>query len=161
MKIDKDRVVGIEYTLKGDDGEVIDENVGSEPLHYLHGHGNIVPGLESALLGKLSGESVSVSLDPEQGYGERDEKLVFGVPRKELPDDMEPEVGLMLRLQSPSGSEMIAQIAKVTEEAITLDGNHPLAGQGLNFEVKVLEVRAASADELTHGHVHTPGHDHH
>lgn len=160
MTIKADAVVSIDYTLKDDAGQVIDSSEGGEPLEYLHGHGNIVPGLEEALAGKTIGDEVKVSVPPARGYGERDPDRVFDVARDRLPADLEPEVGTMLGMQTPEGHTLPLTITEVTTETVTVDANHQLAGQTLHFEVSVRAVRDATAEELSHGHVHGP-HAHH
>lgn len=158
MTIKKDAVVALEYTLKNDAGDVIDSSSDSgEPLHYLHGHGNIVPGLERALSGKAVGDAVAVVVSPEDGYGEHDPAGVLTVTRTQLPEDLEPEVGMMLAMQSPDGRTLPLTVTAVTDDGVTLDANHPLAGQTLHFDVTVRMVRDATAEELEHGHVHGPG----
>jgi FKBP-type peptidyl-prolyl cis-trans isomerase SlyD len=154
MTIKANSVVSIDYTLKNDDGQVIDSSSGGDPLKYLHGHSNIVPGLESALAGKAAGESVKVSVPPAEGYGEHDPERVFDVARDRLPEDLDPQVGTMLGMQTPEGHTLPLTITKVTTESVTVDANHQLAGQTLHFEVEVREVRDATAEEVSHGHVH-------
>lgn len=157
MTIKENSVVSIDYTLRNDAGEVIDTSVGGEPLYYLHGHQNIVPGLESALTGKQAGESLKISVPPAEGYGEIDPNAVIQVPKGDLPDDLDPKVGVMLAMETEEGDVIPLTISAVEEATVTLDGNHELAGQTLHFEVTVREVREATQDELAHGHVHGPG----
>jgi FKBP-type peptidyl-prolyl cis-trans isomerase SlyD len=161
MEIAKDRVAGIEYTLKDDEGKIVDSNVGQEPLVYLHGHGNLVPGLERELVGKKAGDLVEVVVKPEDGYGVRDESRTFEVPRSSLPQNIEPTKGMQLTMRSPNGHAMPVTVAKVKLSSVVLDGNHPLAGQNLHFTVTVQNVRKATREELEHGHAHSPGHHHH
>lgn len=156
-KIGPKCVVQFTYTLKNDDGEVLDSSEGGEGLSYLHGNDNIVPGLENALEGKAVGDDVKVSVSPKEGYGEHDPEKVFSVPRDRF--DFEPEAGSIVQAQGPDDQAIPLQIIKVEEKEITLDGNHPLAGQTLNFEVKVTEIREATEEELSHGHSHD-GHHH-
>lgn len=160
MQIANDVVASIEYTLTDDKGNVIDSSVGGEPLAYLHGAGNIIPGLESALEGKKVGDSFKVSVAPAEGYGEKDEGLLQVVPRSMFRGVDQVEVGMQFHAQTDYGMQVIT-VAKVEGDNVTVDGNHPLAGQNLNFDVKVVEVRAATAEELEHGHVHGPGGHHH
>lgn len=161
MKVANKTVVTIDYTLKSDDGDVIDSSAGGEPLAYLHGFGNIVPGLESALDGRDEGESVSVKVSPEEGYGEHDPDLVHRATRAQFQGIAEVEVGM--RFQAHSGSETtVVTVVAVEGDDVTLDANHPLAGANLNFDVKIVGVRPATATELEHGHPHGPdGHHHH
>ncbi len=162
MKIDNDMVVGIDYTLKDDAGTILDSSEGNGPLHYLHGHGNIVEGLETALAGRGTGDSFDVTVSPEQGYGEMDEGLVFEVPKDQLPSDITPEKGMELMLSTESGGTAVVRIRKVKPGSVELDANHELAGKTLHFSVTVREVRTASGEELQHGHAHGPdGHHHH
>jgi len=160
MKIAADTVASIEYTLRDDAGEVLDKS-GAEPLAYLHGHDNIVPGLESALEGKEAGASLTAEVAPDEGYGPRHEGRVMKVPREQLPSQLDPKVGMVLQAQADNGQVVPVWITEVADEAITVDGNHPLAGKALHFEVTVKEVRAATEEELEHGHVHGPGGHHH
>lgn len=160
MQIAKDLVACIEYTLTDDAGTVIDSSVGGEPLAYLHGAGNIIPGLEDALEGKKVGDSFKVSIAPADGYGEKNEGLMQVVPKEMFQGVDTIEVGMQFHAQTDHGMQVIT-VAAVEGSNITVDGNHPLAGQNLNFDVKVVEVRAASAEELDHGHVHGAGGHHH
>lgn len=160
MQIANDVVALIEYTLTDDQGNVIDSSVGGEPLAYLHGAGNIIPGLEDALEGKKVGDSFKVAVAPAEGYGEKDEGLLQVVPRSMFRGVDQIEVGMQFHAQTDYGMQVIT-VAKVEGDNITVDGNHPLAGQNLNFDVKVVEVRAATAEELEHGHVHGAGGHHH
>ncbi|MCA9554111.1 MAG: peptidylprolyl isomerase [Myxococcales bacterium] len=160
MKIAADTVVSIDYVLTNDAGEVLDRS-GDEPLAYLHGRENIVPGLEAALDGLSVGDATQAKLTPDQGYGERDDKKIRQISRTELPPGMEIEVGEALQGQDEDGNIFPLWVVKTDAESITLDGNHPLAGQNLNFDVTVREIRAATEEELHHGHVHGPGGHHH
>ncbi|MDH5670930.1 MAG: peptidylprolyl isomerase [Myxococcales bacterium] len=160
MDIQNDSVVSIDYTLKGDAGDVIDSSEGREPLFYLHGHGQIVPGLEEALVGKRENDEVSVSVPAEKGYGPRDPQRVFQVPRDKMPADLELEAGVMLQMQTPDGGAVPLLVTEVLPDAVTVDANHMLAGATLHFQVTVRGVREATAAELSHGHVHGPGGSH-
>jgi FKBP-type peptidyl-prolyl cis-trans isomerase SlyD len=160
--IQKDSVVKFEYTLKNDAGKVLDKSEGGEPLAYLHGHGNIVPGLESALEGKKAGDSLDVKVPPADGYGEVDKDAIFAVPRDKLPPNLKLEKGLELASRTPDGHMFRFRVVEVREKEIVADANHPLAGENLNFSVKVVDVRPATQEELSHGHVHEgDGHHHH
>lgn len=153
-------VASIHYTLKNDAGEVLDSSEGRDPLLYLHGAGNIIPGLESALDGKSAGDELSVSIDPEQGYGPHREDLIQTVPREQFQGVDNIDVGMRFQAESNQGP-MVVTVTSVDEENVTVDGNHPLAGENLNFEVEIVEVREASAEEKEHGHPHGPGgHEH-
>ncbi len=153
MVIADQKVVSIHYKLTNDDGTVLQESAADEPLSYLHGSGNIIPGLESALSGKTIGDKLSVSVDPEQGYGARNDALVQELPRKLFEGIDVIQEGMQFQAQSDQGAQVIT-VTKVDGDRITVDGNHPLAGQTLNFEVEVDSVRDATAEEISHGHVH-------
>lgn len=160
MQIVDQTVVSIDYTLTNPDGQVLDSSKGRGPLTYLHGMGNIIPGLERALAGKSVGENVSVTIPPEEAYGPRDEALVVQVPREALSQLPSVEVGM--QLQASNGQETrIVTVTKVEAESVTVDANPPLAGQTLCFDVAVVQIRQATAEELEHGHVHGPGGHHH
>ena len=156
MQIAKNSVVTIDYTLTDDSGDVVDSSKGGEPLAYIHGIGQIIPGLENALEGKSTGDDVSVSIAPAEGYGDYNEGLIQVVPREMFQgvDTIEP--GMQFHAQTNEGFQTIT-VTKVDGEDITIDGNHPLAGKNLNFEVSIKDVREASEEELDHGHVHGPG----
>lgn len=159
--VKNDCVVAMHYVLRDGDGTVIDESPEGEPLPYLHGHQNIVPGLEKALTGTAVGETKKVVVSPEEGYGVREDGLVLDVPRKELPDDLEPEVGMSLSMEADNGHTVPVRITEVHAESVKLDANHELAGVTLHFEVRIDSVRRASSEELLHGHVHGAGGHHH
>jgi FKBP-type peptidyl-prolyl cis-trans isomerase SlyD len=154
LLIGNDLVVSIHYTLTDDEGTVLDSSEGKEPLAYLHGAGNIIPGLENALAGKTQGDSCKVRVQPEEGYGERVPELVQQVPRAAFEGVDSVEVGMVFHAQTPTGQMQQVVVREVSDDEITVDGNHPLAGQPLNFDVEIVSVRDASADELSHGHVH-------
>lgn len=157
MQISADKVVLFHYTLRNDADEVLDSSEGKDPLPYLHGHQNIVPGLESALEGLSVGDKKLVTVPPEQAYGERRDDAVQNVPLTELPEEIPREEGLQIFAEGPDGQHFPLWITAVNEDTVTLDGNHPLAGQTLHFDVFIAEVRAAEPEELEHGHVHGPG----
>lgn len=160
MRIEKNAVVGIEYTLTGEDGQVIDSSREREPLYYIQGLGQIIPGLETALEGRSHGEELRVKVPPEAGYGEHRRELIREVPKERFPDDADLEIGNQFRASSEQGP-IVVTVTQVAEEVVTVDANHPLAGETLNFEVEIVEVREASTEELDHGHVHgQDGHDH-
>jgi FKBP-type peptidyl-prolyl cis-trans isomerase SlyD len=161
VKIAKNTVVSIDYTLKDDAGEVVDSSSGGDPLTYLHGHAQIVDGLEQALEGKGVGDNVVVSVAAKDGYGERNAAKVMTIERSRLPQDMEPEVGMQLAAEGPRGEVVPLWITAVAANEVTLDGNHPMAGKTLHFTVDVRSVRQASSEEMQHGHVHGPGGHHH
>jgi FKBP-type peptidyl-prolyl cis-trans isomerase SlyD len=156
MAISRDSVVTIHYTLKDDAGQVIDSSSAGEPLAYLHGHGNLIPGLERELTGRNVGDRLSVKVSPAEGYGNYDERLVQRVPRQALRGVKDVKAGMRLHAQTEEGPRSLT-VTEVSGESVTLDGNHPLAGKNLNFDVRVEGVRQATEEELAHGHVHGPG----
>jgi FKBP-type peptidyl-prolyl cis-trans isomerase SlyD len=160
MQINENSVVSFHYTLTDSAGKVIDSSQGNEPLTYLHGVGQIVPGLENALVGKMPGDKLDVEVAAEDGYGEHQEFMVQKVPREAFQgvDDIEP--GMQFQAQTPQGG-MTVTVTAVDENTVTVDGNHPLAGQVLFFAVEIVSVREASAEEREHGHVHGAGGHHH
>ncbi|HIQ39698.1 MAG TPA: peptidylprolyl isomerase [Sulfurivirga caldicuralii] len=155
MQVEKDKVVSIEYTLKDADGHVIDASNG-KPLAYLHGHGQIIPGLEKALEGKTVGDQLTVTVPAAEAYGERVEQLVQQVPRQLFQGIETIEVGMRFEAQSEQGTHSV-EVTKVDGDTITVDGNHPLAGKDLTFEVEIVAIRDATPDEIAHGHAHGPG----
>lgn len=150
MDIKDDTVVQIEYELTNDDGAVIDASKPEQPLNYLHGHGNIIPGLEKALEGKSEGDTLSVRIAPDEGYGQHMAQLRQDVPRNQFDGIEGLEVGMMLEASTPQGPLPI-RVVGIEGETVTVDANHPLAGQHLNFEVTVGAVRAATVDEKQQG----------
>lgn len=160
MNIAPDAVVQIHYTLKDDEGEVIDSSEGREPLTYLHGRGNLIPGLERELEGKKAGDRLNVTIAPADGYGEYNEELTQEIPRSALPDAADLQEGMQVHARSDQGMVTLTVI-EVGEDTITLDANHPLAGKTLHFDVEIADVRDATGEELEHGHVHGPGGHHH
>jgi len=160
MLIAQDSVVSIHYTLTSDTGEVIDSSSGNDPLVYLQGHGNLIPGLERELQGKQAGDKLAVRIEPADAYGELDASLVQEVPKSAFGGAPDIQVGMQFQAQSNHGPHTVT-VTKIAADMITVDGNHPLAGQHLNFAVEITDVRAASQEELSHGHVHGPGGHHH
>jgi FKBP-type peptidyl-prolyl cis-trans isomerase SlyD len=159
MQIARDAVVLIHYTLTDDKGEKLDGSDGT-PLAYLHGNGNLIPGLERELEGKSAGDKLSVQIAAADAYGEYDKALVQRVPRRALKGVGNVRVGMQLHTQSAHGVRAVT-VTQIAGDMVTIDGNHPLAGQNLHFDVEIAEVRAATEDELAHGHVHGPGgHEH-
>lgn len=159
MQIAENLVALIHYTLKNDSGEVLDSSAGQEPLPFLCGANNIVAGLEKALLGKTVGDKLDVEVKPEDGYGEVRAELVQKVARDNFQGIDDIQVGMQFMAEAPWGQQPVT-VVEIAEDGITLDGNHPLAGQTLVFSVEVTEVRQATDDELAHGHVHGEGCDH-
>ncbi len=160
MHVEKNRVVAFNYTLRDEQGTVIDSSGGRGPLSYLHGKGNIIPGLEQALAGKAVGDKLDVTVAPEQGYGVRDERLVQIVARTKVRGSRRLAPGMQVRANGPQGPRIVT-VVSVDRDFVTVDGNHPLAGRTLNFSLEVAEVRKATHEEITHGHVHGPGGHHH
>jgi FKBP-type peptidyl-prolyl cis-trans isomerase SlyD len=158
MKAEAKKVVAIDYELRDESGEVLDSSEGREPLEYLHGAANIVPGLEKAIDGKAIGETVEVTLTPADGYGDYDAKLVRNVPVRKL-SEKRPQVGAMLQVNTEAGPQRVI-VKEVRGDYAKLDFNHPLAGKTLNFKVTIKAVREPTSEELDHGHVHGPGHAH-
>lgn len=152
-QVSKDMVVSIDYTLTGAAGTVIDSSQGGEPLMYLHGAGNIIPGLERALEGKAPGDEIKTTVDPNDGYGQKNPALVQPVPRKQFPEAKEISVGMQFQAQTNQGPRVVT-IVGVNDDTVTVDANHPLAGETLAFDVKIVNVREATPQELEHGHVH-------
>lgn len=147
-------VVSMHYKLTDEGGIVIDSSEGAEPLAYLHGAGNIIPGLEKALVGKVAGDSMTVTVQPEEGYGVVQPELIQAVNREAFQgvDTIEP--GMAFEAKGPDGATQRIVICEVGDEQVTVDANHPLAGVVLQFDVEVVEVREASEEEVAHGHVH-------
>jgi FKBP-type peptidyl-prolyl cis-trans isomerase SlyD len=159
-------VVSFHYTLRDDDGDVLDSSEGDEPLDYLHGEGGIVPGLEAALAGKKAGDTFEVTVPPAEGYGEVEGPGPRAIPRSAFPEAMELEEGLQLFIAAEGAGEeeepTPVWVVELDDDQVMLDTNHPLAGQNLHFQIEVVDVREATAEEKEHGHPHGPdGHHHH
>jgi len=152
MNITKDTVASFHYTLTNDDGDVIDTSMDGEPLSYLHGAHNIVVGLENALAGKKAGDALQVSVSPAEGYGEYDEQFKQSLPRELFTGIETIEAGMEFHAQTPQGTQVVS-VVSVDGDNITVDGNHPLAGQALHFDVTVTHVREASLAEIDQGQV--------
>ncbi len=160
MQIGDQKVVILDYTLTDNEGRVIDKSDDGS-FAYLHGASNIIPGLENALAGKSAGDEVTVSVPPEEAYGVRNESMMQQVPKSMFEDGSQIAVGSQFHAQGPNGEMLVVTVMEVQDEHVVVDGNHPFAGVDLNFDVKIVEVRDASAEELEHGHVHGPGGHHH
>lgn len=160
MQIAKNTVATIDYTLTDPQGKIIDSSKGRQPLAYLHGASNIIPGLESELEGKSPGESLAVTIPPDKGYGHHDPNLVQPVPRSNFHgiDNIKP--GMQFEARTPQGARIV-RVVKVDDQNVTIDANHALAGMPLQFDVTVKEVRQATPEEIQHGHVHGAGGHHH
>ena len=165
MSIDtvaEDTIVSVHYKLSLESGEVVDRSQEGEPLNYLHGHGNIVPGLESQMGGRRVGDKFSAKVPPEEGYGTHDPERIVRAPRASFPADVELAPGMQFETEDDRGNPMMVKLTEVDEEEVTIDENHPLAGKTLLFEIEITAIRAATAEELEHGHAHGPdGHHHH
>lgn len=156
MNVSQDSVVSIHYTLKDNQGNILDSSSGRDPLQYLHGRGNLIAGMEEGLEGKATGDQFEIKVSPEKGYGVKNDKLVQKVPRSAF-GTQKVDAGMQFNTQG-------GQVVTVTEvglDSVTVDGNHPLAGVELNFQVEVINIRQATAEEVEHGHVHGPGGHHH
>lgn len=160
MNISNNCVASIHYTLTDSEGKVIDTSEGQEPLAYLHGAGNIIPGLEKALLGKIVGDKFNVSIPAAEAYGVRDDNMVQELPSNMFSGIEHIEVGMEFHAETEQGLQVVT-VTKVEGDNVTIDGNHPLAGVDLTFDVEVADIRAASEEELTHGHAHGAGGHHH
>ena len=155
MNITKHKVAAIHYTLRDSNGTVLDSSEGQDPLYYLHGENNLIPGMEEGLEGHTTGDKLHLDIAPEKGYGLRDPELVDEVPRRSF-GSQTIDVGM----QFEANDGQIITVTDVKPDSITVDANHPLADQHLHFDIEVLEVRDATPDELAHGHVHGPGGHH-
>lgn len=156
MNITQDSVVSIHYTLSDNDGKVLDSSAGRDPLQYLHGHGNLIVGMEEGLEGRSTGDRFDLKISPGKGYGIKNDQLVQKVPMSAF-GGQKVDAGMQFSTQN-------GQVVTVTEvglESVTVDGNHPLAGVELNFQVEVVDIRKATEEEIEHGHVHGPGGHHH
>lgn len=159
MKAAHGRVVSLHYTLTDDHGMLLDSSRGREPFAYLHGHGNIIRGLETALEGSEAGFLSNIKVPPGDGYGDYNPEAVFEVPRGQFPPDEDIRVGMQVQGEGEHGV-LSFTVVEVNGQGVVLDANHPMAGKNLNFDVEVLGVREATEQELSHGHVHAHGHDH-
>lgn len=161
MQVSENTVVAIEYTLKNDAGDVLDSSVGHAPLTYLHGHHNIISGLENAMLGKTVGDTFTVTIPPEEAYGLRDDSMTQVVPRHLFQGVDEIVPGMKFHAEAEHGVNVVTVI-DVKGDQVHLDANHELAGETLHFDVVVQAIRAATDEEIEHGHAHGPdGHHHH
>lgn len=155
MQIARHCVASFNYILTDDSGQVIDSSQSKAPLSYLHGQGQIVPGLEKAMLGRQAGDSFKIEVPAAEGYGEHQPELVQEVPREAFQGVAEIKPGMQFQGQGPQGAFEVT-VVKVDPQTVTIDGNHPLAGKPLHFAIEIVEVREASEEELQHGHVHGP-----
>lgn len=153
----KDKVVSFHYTVKDESGKKIESSKGEEPLTYLHGHDQIISGLEKALHGKSVGEKIEVQISPEEGYGKYNDSMVTSLKKSQFRDQKELKVGSIFQFADPEGNPVVVRVKEIKGDTIVVDGNHPFAGLTLDFNVEVVEVRAATKEELAHGHAHTGG----
>ncbi len=156
MQVADNMAVSIHYTLTNDDGEVLDSSIGDDALVYLHGEGNIIPGLENALRGKAVGDKFDVRIEAEDAYGEMVDEMIQVVPREMFEGIDTLEVGMQFHADVSSGTGVVTVI-DIDGDDVTIDGNHPLAGLALTFAVEVVDIRPATQEELSHGHIHSAG----
>jgi len=156
MQIEKHKAVSIHYTLTGQDDSVIDSSRDAEPLDYIHGLGVLVPGLETVLQGKGVGDRIVVTVPPAEGYGERSDSLLQKIERSMFEFDGDIEVGMRFQAETEQGVELV-EVAAVDDTHISIDANHPLAGETLHFDVEIIAIRDATTEEIEHGHVHGQG----
>lgn len=158
MKIEKNTVATVNYALKNDAGETIDSSEEAGPIMLLAGAGEMIPGLEKALEGREKGDKFNVTIQPEDAYGERNDQMIERVPRANFPGIEDIEAGMMFQTMDNAEQPMVVRVLEVDDEFVTVDGNHPMAGAVLNFDLEVVDVRAATEEEIANGHVHSPGH---
>ena len=161
MRIADDCVVTLAYTLRDDSGEALDSATAADPFAFVHGRHSVIPGLEKALTGRGAGDKLDLTIAPADAYGEHSPARVQVVPRDRFPADIDIEPGMQFHASDEHGGRMAVRVTEVNEDGVVIDANHPLAGQKLHFAVEVLGVRAATAEELAHGHVHGAGGHHH
>ena len=154
MKIQANCVVSIHYRLTNEEGEELDSSAGQDPLSYLHGTNSLIPGLESALTGQAAGDKLQVTVQPDDAYGDVNPELVQTVPISAFDSPENVKAGVQFQAQGPDGQVQLITVQEVTDDGVTINANHPLAGQVLHFDVTIEEVREASAEEVAHGHVH-------
>jgi FKBP-type peptidyl-prolyl cis-trans isomerase SlyD len=160
MQVEEKKVVSIHYKLTDDDGKVLDSSENDQPLVFIYGIGMLIPGLEKALEGKVTGDKLKVSVNPEEAYGERDEGLTQMVPKSQFDEEETLQLGMQFQVETEQGV-LVVTVIEVTDTEVKIDGNHPLAGMKLHFDVSVGEIREATDEEIDHGHVHgAGGHDH-
>jgi FKBP-type peptidyl-prolyl cis-trans isomerase SlyD len=160
MQIAKNKVVSIDYTLTNAKGEVLDKSSKGQPLQYIQGQGHLIPGLEKVLEGKAAGDAVKAEIAAKDAYGDRDEELMQIIPKDSFAEIPDLRVGMELEAEGDDGVRVITVVG-IEDDRVVVDGNHPLAGMDLSFDVKIVGVRDATEDELGHGHVHGPGGHHH
>jgi len=154
MLIEDKHVVAIHYTLTGDDGKTLDSSEGKDPLVYLHGTKNIIPGLEKALVGKATGDKIKVTVQPEDGYGPVNDALIQMLPHSAFEGLEDVQPGMQFQAKGKDGQTQLITVQTVEAQGVLIDGNHPMAGKVLNFDISVESVREATEEELSHGHAH-------
>ncbi len=159
MTITENKVVVLDYTLTDDNDQILDQSSDGQ-FAYLHGASNIIPGLENALADKKVGDNVKVKINPEEGYGQRDDKLIQDVSINMFESADQVKVGQQFHAQGEDGHAILITVTKVEDDTVTIDGNHPLAGENLNFDVTIVDIREATQDEISHGHAHHGDHHH-
>ena len=160
MKITHGMVVSMYYELTDENNDMLDATEGGELFTYLHGHGNVIPGLEKGLEGLAVGDKPHLIIHPAQGYGARDSQAEIEVPRSQFPDDADLAPGDRVAMEGDDG-EMMFTVTELTDTGVKLDGNHPLAGMILHFDIEVVEIRPATEEEMEHGHAHSDDDHHH
>ena len=160
LMIGKHSVVSIHYTLKDDEGQVMDSSEGREPLAYLHGENNLIPGLESELQGKTAGSKFEAVVEPKDAYGEVNDEFIQTISKQMFQGAEDIQPGMTFIAQGEGGQQRQVRVVEVDGDDVTIDANHPMAGKTLHFDVEVVEVREATPQEIEHGHVHAGGHDH-
>jgi FKBP-type peptidyl-prolyl cis-trans isomerase SlyD len=160
LTVEDGMVVGMDYTLRLDDGEVIDSSSDGDPMEFLQGEGQIISGLEQELYGMAVGDAKRVTVAPADGYGDEDPQAYETVPRDAFPPDLELTAGMQLHMRDQSGEVFTVYVVEVRDDGVLLDFNHPLAGETLYFDVKIATLRQATPEELAHGHAHDEEHEH-
>jgi len=154
VKVQANCVVSIHYRLTDESGEELDSSAGQDPLSYLHGTDSLIPGLETALTGQAAGDKLQVTVQPADAYGDVNPELVQTVPISAFDTPENVKAGVQFQAQGPDGQVQLITVQEVTDDGVTINANHPLAGQVLHFDVTIEAVREASAEEIDHGHVH-------
>jgi len=157
MKIADGHVVEFNYTLTDSNGSVLDSSEGHGPMPYIHGKRNIVPGLEKQMTGKMVGDKFQVTVEPSEGYGIRMEELVRSFPKSDFEEAQSLEIGAQFQVQDNNGNVFMVEVVKIEDDQVVLDGNHPLAGVTLHFDVEIKSIREATEQEMSHGHIHQHG----
>lgn len=160
LKISKNKVVGLSYTLKDGDGNILEQVSKDAPLFYLHGFGQLLPTVETVLEGQSSGFTSRLKLDQDSAFGPVNEDLMVAVPKSEFPEDAELEIGMCFNTTGPEGEDMIVEVVGLEGDMVALDGNHPLAGLALDYDLEVISIRDATQEEIEHGHVHGEDDEH-